>query len=71
MGMFKHFLLIVTVLTYTALGSVMAQDEDIIPETDESPIASVPQLNNGNPTPPVIIDESDSSGVSETEDYDN
>lgn len=71
MGMFKHFLLITIVLCYTAVGPVMAQEEDIIPETEESPITSVPQLNTGNPTPPVIIDESDSSGVSDNEDYDN
>ena len=71
MGMFKHFLLIAVILCYTAVRPVKAQDEGIIPETDESPIASVPQLNNGNPTPPVIIDETDSSGVSDTEDYDN
>jgi hypothetical protein len=71
MMVFKRFLLITLLLTYTTAKSVHAQDEGIIPESESSPASSIPQINNNSPTPPVIIDESDSSGVSESDDYDN
>lgn len=71
MGIFKHFLLITFIVLLSAHRPVMAQDDDIIPETDVSPALSVPPVDNGSATPPVIIDESDSSGASDTEDYDN
>jgi hypothetical protein len=71
MGIFKHILLISLLLTSIAANSLHAQDEGVIPESDTSPGTFVPQINTGAPTPPVIIDESDSSGVSDNDDYDN
>lgn len=72
MVVFKRFLLISFLLAYTAVKPVRAQDEGVIPETDNMPPGtSIPQINSNTPTPPVIIDESDSSGVSEPDDYDN
>jgi len=73
MKLFRHILLMTLILGLTAAGPLSAQeDEDVIPEAELPPASSVPQIDNGNtPTPPVIIDESDSSGVSDSDDYDN
>ena len=71
MSIFKHFLLIGLLLTVVLVKTARAQDEGVIPESDTSPGTFIPPINNGAPTPPVIIDESDSSGVSDSEDYDN
>jgi hypothetical protein len=71
MMIFKRFLLITLLLSYTAAKTAHAQDDGIIPESEGTPASSIPQINNNTPTPPVIIDESDSSGVSDSDDYDN
>jgi hypothetical protein len=71
MGIFKHFLLIGLLFLIFAAKSVRAQDDGMIPESDMAPGTSIPQINSGSPTPPVIIDESDSSGASDTDDYEN
>jgi hypothetical protein len=71
MGIFKHILMISLLLTSIAANSLHAQDEGVIPEAENAPGTYVPQINTGAPTPPVIIDESDSSGASDNDDFDN
>jgi hypothetical protein len=70
MAIFKHFLLISLLLVGISLKTVRAQDEGVIPESDLPSGGFIPPATNGSPVPPVIMDESDSSGSAESEDYD-
>lgn len=71
MGIFKQFLLIGLLISSFGVRSINAQDEGTIPESDSAPATFLPS-EAASPSP-VIIDESDSSGVSDSssDDYDN
>ena len=63
-------------LSILALATLLAMGSSIYPikvkaqeENNEEEVA-LPTSNNINTAPPVIIDESDSSGVSDVEEYD-
>lgn len=56
---------LVVAMAVTAPLKSMAQD-DVLPEEE----TIVPPSTNNNGTPPTIIDESDSNGVSDVEEYD-
>lgn len=63
----KRLLLLGLVLFNVSLSYAHAQDDEMIfPESDET-VAPAP---GSSATPPVIIDESDSSDVSDVEEYD-
>lgn len=61
------FLAIIAVLATITPMKLMAQDDEAMPD---SPMI-IPSPNTNQSTPPVIIDESDSGGVSEVDEYDN
>jgi hypothetical protein len=71
MSIIKHFLLIGLLLGHIAMRPVVAQDDSIIPESDSSSGTFIPPADTGSPTPPVIIDDTDSSVSIPDEDYDN
>lgn len=60
-------LVLLALVAITTPKKVYAQDEEA---TMDSP-AIIPSTNQGQSMPPAIIDESDSGGVSEVEEYDN
>lgn len=66
----KYFLLMAILLTHTVALTVHAQD-DLIPESDTSSGSFIPPVNSTPAMPPTIIDDSDSSGVSDPDDNDN
>ncbi len=62
----KCLLLLGLVLLNFSLSYAHAQDEEMIfPESEETVMPT-----SGNASPPTIIDESDSSDVSDVEEYD-
>lgn len=66
---FSKLLTIFTLITLMSLSfKAMAQDDEQDMSADDTP-AIVPQPQNSN-NPPIILDETDSSGVSDVEEYD-
>ncbi len=64
---FTKFLAFFTILALMTISvQAFAQDEEDM-STDDTP-AIVPQPQNSN-NPPIILDESDSSGVSDVDEY--
>lgn len=61
---FLPYLAILAVMTVSTLA--LAQDDEDM-SADDTP-AIVPQPQNSN-NPPIILDETDSSGVSDVEEY--
>ena len=70
---YKYFLLISLFITHLAVRTtpLQAQDDSVIPEPDSSSSSGsfVPPPNMA-PMPPTLIDDSDSSGVSDPDDND-
>ena len=63
-------LLLLLSISLMATGNLLsAQDEIVIPESEEETF--IPPATNGDSNnPPVILDESDSADVSDVEEYD-
>jgi len=65
---FSKFLALFTLITVMTVSvKAFAQDDEDM-SADDTP-AIVPQPQNSN-NPPIILDETDSSGVSDVEEYD-
>lgn len=65
----KLFLFTFFMLTLVSAKLVHAQDEIIIPESDDETFVP-PTPGSESTNQPVILDESDSSDVSDVEEYD-
>ncbi len=61
---------ILTLASILALGSSLYPIKVKAQEENNEEEVALPSTNNMNSAPPVIIDESDSSGVSDVEEYD-
>lgn len=59
---------LVLLLTLTVLHPIKVSAQDDMPVSDDETLIPPGSSNSG--TPPVIIDESDSGSVSDTEEYD-